>query len=197
MKDARERELASKARDEEHVSILKVMVSNGGSWNFSVRRFPRKITIHLFFSFQSKDTYRVALLVAVAMHLSQQLSGMVAIFYYSTGFFVNAGVKEDNAQYATLGVGAIMVAMTFVTIPLMDRLGRRTLHLGGLAGIVVFCILITVAQNLDPQENDGIGVFLIVSTLGFVVFFALGPGSIPWLITGELFKQVWHCIRNI
>ena len=29
---------------------------------------------------------------------------------------------------------------------------------------------------------------MIVSTLGFVVFFALGPGSIPWLITGELFK---------
>ena len=82
-----------------------------------------------------------------------------------------------------------MVTMTFVTIPLMDRLGRRTLHLGGLAGIVLFCVLITVAQNLDPASNDGVAVFLIVSTLGFVVFFALGPGSIPWLITGELFRQ--------
>ncbi len=138
-----------------------------------------------------EQRYRLSLIIAVMMHLSQQLSGMVAIFYYSTSFFESAGVPKENAQYATLGVGAIMVTMTFVTIPLMDRLGRRTLHLAGLLGIVVFCVLITVAQNLDPEENDGIGIFLIVATLGFVVFFALGPGSIPWLITGELFKQVF------
>ena len=29
----------------------------------------------------------------------------------------------------------------------------------------------------------------VVSTLSFVVFFAVGPGSIPWLITAELFSQ--------
>ena len=46
--------------------------------------------------------------------------------------------------------------------------------------------MITVALSLE--ESDWVGVFLIVSTLSFVVFFALGPGSIPWLITGELFK---------
>ncbi|GBP15982.1 Glucose transporter type 1 [Eumeta japonica] len=29
----------------------------------------------------------------------------------------------------------------------------------------------------------------VVSTLGFVVFFAVGPSSIPWMITAELFSQ--------
>ena len=29
----------------------------------------------------------------------------------------------------------------------------------------------------------------IVSALAFVIFFAMGPGSIPWLITAELFSQ--------
>ena len=104
-----------------------------------------------------------------------------------------------------MGVGAIMVTMTIVTIPLMDKLGRRTLHFVGIIGMIVCSILITIALNvssldsvdcLSPEsgkaanaETDGAGVFAIVATLAFVVFFAFGPGSIPWLITGELFTQ--------
>jgi len=29
----------------------------------------------------------------------------------------------------------------------------------------------------------------VVATLTFVLFFAVGPGSIPWMITAELFSQ--------
>ena len=29
----------------------------------------------------------------------------------------------------------------------------------------------------------------VVSILCFVVFFAVGPGSVPWMITAELFSQ--------
>ena len=54
---------------------------------------------------------------------------MVAIFYYSTDFFKSAGIDASQAQYATIGVGAILVLMTLITIPLMDRVGRRILHL--------------------------------------------------------------------
>ena len=45
-----------------------------------------------------------------------------------------------------------------------------------------YCVFIAVTTN-------GAGVFAVISTLAFVVFFAFGPGSIPWLITGELFTQ--------
>jgi SP family facilitated glucose transporter-like MFS transporter 1 len=36
---------------------------------------------------------------------------------------------------------------------------------------------------------DWMSYLSVVSTLGFVVFFAVGPGSIPWMITAELFSQ--------
>jgi len=158
---------------------------------------------------------RLTLFVCVCMHLSQQLAGIVGIFYYSTDFFRGAGIDCNTSQYATLCVGAIMVTMTFVTIPLMDRLGRRFLHLAGLSGIILCSILIVIASSLvdgkriscndnvtgnatandvtSPASTtaavDGNGVFLIVSTLAFVVFFAIGPGSIPWMCAGELFPQ--------
>ena len=91
-----------------------------------------------------------------------------------------------------------MVVMTLVTIPLMDRVGRRTLHLVGLVGIIVCSIMITIALNYSNNDNErsiieekatGVGIFLVVATLSFVVFFALGPGSIPWMAAGEMFSQ--------
>lgn len=36
---------------------------------------------------------------------------------------------------------------------------------------------------------DWMSYLSVVSTLFFVVFFAVGPGSIPWMITAELFSQ--------
>merc|ERR1712179_385303 len=166
---------------------------------------------------------RLSLFVCICLHLSQQLSGIVAVFYYSTSFFNAGGITGDNSQYATIGVGCIMVLMTLVTIPLMDRVGRRTLHLIGLGGIIVCSIMITIALNYSSQTETNnaddkrgidvptlanvtddstmdknedsesnasqVGIFLVFATLLFVVFFALGPGSIPWMAAGEMFSQ--------
>ena len=72
------------------------------------------------------------LLIGIVMQLSQQLSGINAVFYYSTQLFINSGVGEETAKYSTIGVGVVMVLMTLISIPLMDRMGRRTLQLYGL-----------------------------------------------------------------
>jgi hypothetical protein len=36
-------------------------------------------------------------------------------------YLISAGVSEEDAPYATLGIGGVMVLMAIVTIPLMDR----------------------------------------------------------------------------
>ena len=50
-----------------------------------------------------------------------------------------------------------MVTMTLVTVPLMDRVGRRLLHLLGLAGMFLMTILIIIAQGYNhsspPREQ--------------------------------------------
>ncbi|XP_045510236.1 glucose transporter type 1 isoform X5 [Colias croceus] len=140
-------------------------------------------------------TLRAPLLIGVVMQLSQQLSGINAVFYYSTSLFTSSGLTEESAKFATMGIGAIMVGMTLVSLPLMDRTGRRTLHLYGLGGMFIFSIFITISFLIKEffgyvQEMiDWMSYLSVVSTLSFVVFFAVGPGSIPWLITAELFSQ--------
>ncbi|XP_053387192.1 glucose transporter type 1-like [Mercenaria mercenaria] len=131
---------------------------------------------------------RKPLLISVVMHLSQQLSGINAIFYYSFNLFKQAGLENTSAAHATSGVGGTMIVMTIITIPLMDRLGRRTLHLIGLGGMFVFSILITLSLALSYLA-EWLKVLTIVMALLYVVSFATGPGSIPWLIVSELFAQ--------
>jgi hypothetical protein len=54
-----------------------------------------------------------------------QLSGINAVFYYSTGIFES--IFPDSADVLTVSIGALNVLMTFVAAAAMDRAGRRTL----------------------------------------------------------------------
>jgi SP family facilitated glucose transporter-like MFS transporter 1 len=79
------------------------------------------------------------------------------MFYYSSELFEDIGLSSVDANYASLGVGGIMVVMTLVSIPLMDRAGRRVLHLGGLGGMLVMSVLFTIlyrfAVNVSAQYD--------------------------------------------
>lgn len=56
------------------------------------------------------------------------------------------------------------VVMTLVSIPLMDKTGRRTLHLYGLGGMFIFSIFITIS-------------FLIKASIGFRIDVLIVGGS--------------------
>ena len=50
--------------------------------------------------------------------------------FFSTSIFESAGLVEEEAQKATLGMGTVNVAMTFVSLALIDIAGRQGfLHL--------------------------------------------------------------------
>ncbi|XP_029349197.1 solute carrier family 2, facilitated glucose transporter member 2 isoform X2 [Echeneis naucrates] len=132
------------------------------------------------------SVYRKQLFVALMMHLSQQLSGINAIFYYSTAIFTMAGVAQP--VYATIGVGAINTIFTMVSVALVDKAGRRTLTLVGLGGMCLCAIAMTV--GLQFQNNFSWMSYVSMSAIFlFVSFFEIGPGPIPWFIVAELFSQ--------
>ncbi|XP_067387075.1 solute carrier family 2, facilitated glucose transporter member 3 [Emydura macquarii macquarii] len=130
--------------------------------------------------------YRQAIIIAIVLQLSQQLSGINAVFYYSTGIFEKAGVKEP--VYATIGAGVVNTVFTVVSLFLVERAGRRTLHLVGLGGMALCAVLMTIALTLR-HAAEWISYISIVAIFGFVAFFEIGPGPIPWFIVAELFSQ--------
>uniref|UniRef100_A0A8C3ATY6 Solute carrier family 2 member 3b n=1 Tax=Cyclopterus lumpus TaxID=8103 RepID=A0A8C3ATY6_CYCLU len=130
--------------------------------------------------------YRQPIIIAIILQLSQQLSGINAVFYYSTGIFDQAGVTQPI--YATIGAGVVNTVFTVVSLFLVERAGRRTLHLIGLAGMAVFALIMTISLSL-VKTNQSLSYLAIVAVFGFVASFEMGPGPIPWFIVAELFSQ--------
>ncbi|KAM4626025.1 solute carrier family 2, facilitated glucose transporter member 2 isoform 2-T3 [Polymixia lowei] len=138
------------------------------------------------FSLICSSVYRQQLIVALMMHLSQQMSGINAIFYYSTNIFERAGVSQP--VYATIGVGVINTIFTLVSVALVDKAGRRTLTLIGLGGMC--CCAIAMTVGLVFQNDYWWMSYVSMSAIFlFVSFFEIGPGPIPWFIVAELFSQ--------
>ncbi|CAF2346891.1 unnamed protein product [Rotaria sp. Silwood2] len=134
-------------------------------------------------------TVRWALFITVFLQLSQQFSGINAVIYYSTVIFQSAGYEKGIAEYANLGLGATNVFVTIISVFLMDRLGRRILHLTGIGGMFVTSLLLVI--SLVVQSTAFWNKVSLITTILFIAFFAIGPGSIPWLITSELFNQTF------
>lgn len=128
--------------------------------------------------------YRQPIIISITLQLSQQLSGINAVFYYSTGIFERAGITQP--VYATIGAGVVNTVFTVVSLFLVERAGRRTLHLVGLGGMAVCAAVMTIALAL---KEKWIRYISIVATFGFVALFEIGPGPIPWFIVAELFSQ--------
>uniref|UniRef100_A0A8C6V163 Solute carrier family 2 member 1 n=1 Tax=Neogobius melanostomus TaxID=47308 RepID=A0A8C6V163_9GOBI len=145
--------------------------------------------------------YKQPLMVAVMLQLSQQLSGINAVFYYSTGIFEKAGVSQP--VYATIGTGVVNTAFTVVSLFVVERVGRRPLHLIGLMGMAVLggtaaalgCVnckvhCVSALVCLCSQEQLAwMSYVSIAAIFSFVAFFEIGPGPIPWFIVAELFSQ--------
>ncbi|KAL4646001.1 solute carrier family 2, facilitated glucose transporter member 1-like [Arapaima gigas] len=143
----------------------------------------KKVTILELFR---SPLYRQPIFIAILLQLSQQLSGINAVFYYSTGIFEKAGVAQP--VYATIGAGVVNTAFTIVSLFVVERAGRRSLHLTGLMGMAVSSVLMTVAMAL-LDKLKWMSYVSIVAIFSFVAFFEIGPGPIPWFIVAELFSQ--------
>ncbi|KAL0481034.1 MFS transporter solute carrier family 2 (facilitated glucose transporter) [Acrasis kona] len=130
------------------------------------------------------------LLVAIILQMVQQLSGVNIVFSYSKDVFKSVGLSDYEADLSTVMVGLTNVICTIVVVPLMDRMGRRTLLLIGEVGCFLFFSTLSLCQILGDRVNTvATGVISVICVVGFVISFAISLGPIPWLIISEIFPS--------
>jgi len=126
---------------------------------------------------------RMAMIIGVFLALFSQITGINAIMYYAPEILKGAGFGVDSALMQTVIIGLVNTVFTFVAIKYIDKLGRRTLLLWGVTGMVLCLFGIGLLYQLDLTS----GPWLLILILGFVGCFATSLGPIPWVLISEIF----------
>uniref|UniRef100_A0A670JNU3 Solute carrier family 2 member 9 n=1 Tax=Podarcis muralis TaxID=64176 RepID=A0A670JNU3_PODMU len=132
-----------------------------------------------------------AILICVGV-FSGQVLGLPEIFgkiwYYTNDIFKEAGLSSEIIPYVTLSTGGIEILAAIFSGLVIERLGRRPLLIGGFSLMVLFFVILTVCMTLQDQAV-WLRYLSIVCILAIIASFCIGPGGIPFVLTGEFFAQ--------
>lgn len=120
----------------------------------SVKLVPKVTLKELFVN----PSLRIPLMIAIMVMFAQQLSGINAVMFFSTKIFTMAQLDKTAAQNATMAVGAMNVVMTFVSLILVEKAGRKTLLLAGFSGMFIDTALLAVCLAFAVSILRGIAL---------------------------------------
>ena len=133
--------------------------------------------------FQHK--YRLPIMLAIAIGMFNQLSGINAILYYLNDIFKSAGFDTVSSDLQAVAIGFTNLLFTLIAMSVIDRLGRKKLLLTGAAGTAV--CLAGVAAIFATRQGEQFLVWLLV---GFIGFFAFSQGAVIWVYLSEVFPNL-------
>lgn len=129
---------------------------------------------------------RPALIIGAGLAILQQITGINTVIYYAPIIFESAGFASTSSSIlAAVGVGAVNLGMTVVAMLLLDRIGRRPLLLGGIAGMVLSLGTLGLAFTLP--DHKALSWISLISLVIYVGSFAIGLGPVFWLLISEIY----------
>ncbi|WP_051124765.1 sugar porter family MFS transporter [Sphingomonas sp. PAMC 26605] len=126
--------------------------------------------------------HRKPILLAVAIALFNQLSGINAILYYLGDIFASAGFDSVSSDVQSVAIGIANLIATFVGMTVIDRIGRKPLLLIGATGTGL--ALLGVAWIYSTGHAQA---WLLPALIGFILFFGMSQGAVIWVYLSEIF----------
>jgi SP family xylose:H+ symportor-like MFS transporter len=128
--------------------------------------------------------YRTPILLAVAIAMFNQLSGINAVLYYTPSIFKMAGAGVESALLQSVIVGFTMLVFTVLAMVIIDHFGRRNLMIAGSVGYIAG---LSGAAWAFYAKVDG--PLLLASLLVFIAAHGFGQGAVIWVFISEIFPN--------
>lgn len=126
-------------------------------------------------------------LVGIGMMFMQICTGINTIIYYTTTIFKVAGFSSAlGAIYATIGIGFVNFAMTFIAIVFADRIGRKPLLYAGLSGVTASLFALGASFHFADYLGDNLKWVAVGSVVVYIASFAFSLGPIGWIVVSEI-----------
>ncbi|TXG70600.1 hypothetical protein EZV62_005535 [Acer yangbiense] len=135
--------------------------------------------------------YRPQLVMAIALPFFTQVTGINVISFYAPVLFLALGLGESAALLSAILTSFVGTFSTFISMLVVDKLGRKTLFLCG--GIQMFLSQILVGGIMAAKLGDhgeisrGYAYFVLVLICVYVAGFAWSWGPLGWLVPSEIF----------
>jgi MFS transporter, SP family, galactose:H+ symporter len=144
-------------------------------------------------SAQSKSNLRTVLqpmfisvaLFSCGLFFFQNLSGIDAVLYYAPSIFEKTGFSSTKGTLeVTLLLGFTNIIATMLSMILLDKVGRRSLLIYGLALMFLSLFCFSHLSYFPPHLSKWLSVALLMI---FITTFAMSLGPIPYVLMTELF----------
>ncbi|WMV53160.1 hypothetical protein MTR67_046545 [Solanum verrucosum] len=131
------------------------------------------------------------LVIGVLLQILQQFTGINAIMFYAPVLFQTMGFKANASLLSSIITGIVNVGSTFVSIYLVDKVGRRKLLLQAccqmlISQLAIGAILLTSLSETGTL-NRTLAAIVVLRVCTYVMSFAWSWGPLGWLIPSETF----------
>lgn len=126
------------------------------------------------------------LLVVFAIGILNQLTGINSILQFDAVILKNSGLNSNiGAMMGTSLVTFINFLVTCVAISIVDKFERKWLVAIGTGGVTLAMLFCSIVYFIFP-ESETKGLLMLAGMVGFILFFAMGPGALVWTLLSEL-----------
>ncbi|MFC1543386.1 sugar porter family MFS transporter [Candidatus Neomarinimicrobiota bacterium] len=134
--------------------------------------------------------YLKPIMLAVAIAMFNQLSGINALMYYAPQIFRMAGSGSQSALLQSVAVGGTNLIFTMAALAIIDHFGRRKLMLVGSIGYIVSLAVTAGAFYTYGTDFTQTGsLVVLIGLLVFIASHAFGQGAVIWVFISEIFPN--------
>ncbi|KJH46726.1 transporter, major facilitator family protein [Dictyocaulus viviparus] len=146
-------------------------------------------SIGLFEIFTNKDWLRGFLLSSVVMG-GTILSGVAVVNAFTFEILLSVGLNAFQASIANVIICFMAAVGAVLSGRLVEKLGRRPLLLSTFSAVAVINLIFAGLMYLFRWTTENwVGWCIVVAICAFNLVFAAGPGSLCFIVPGELVGQ--------
>lgn len=125
---------------------------------------------------------KMGLVVAIAFSIAffQMASGINVVLFYAPKIFELAGFVGKESFFQSNLIGITMVLMTFVSMALIDRLGRKPL-------LTIGSLIMIIGYGIIGAYIDSRPAVTLIALIAVVIGFSISLGPVMWAYLAEIF----------